>query len=119
MNRVCGTWQQLDERLAARGVTRAQVSPAVLSDDGERVCVDVDHPAYPKTPTVDTDEWPVAARLVARLRARGDRGVGDTIARSLDKLGAKAMKRLYRIIMGADCGCADRQARLNERFRYQ
>lgn len=68
MNRVCGTWQQLDERLRERGVTRAEVRPAVLSDDGERVCVDVDHPAYPKAPP-RTAAVPIASTLVARLRA--------------------------------------------------
>lgn len=48
MKQVCGNIDQLARRIATRGATLDSIAPAVLRRDGETVCVDVDHPAYPK-----------------------------------------------------------------------
>lgn len=72
------------------------------------------------TTTVPTNQaaWPLLARMVAMAKADGDTGLGDTIARNLGRFGADAMKRLYRRITGADCGCGDRQRTLNIKYPY-
>lgn len=62
--------------------------------------------------------WPWLVRRVAALRAPGDRGLGDTIARHLNSLGAGALKWFHRKLTGRDCGCADRQQRLNALYPY-
>jgi hypothetical protein len=61
--------------------------------------------------------WPRLARWIARRRQPGDRGVGDTLARILAPLGGDTFKRWTQRI-GAECGCAARQAELNRRFPY-
>lgn len=71
----------------------------------------------PKPPKPIT-EWPLSARIIATLRNETDKGLGDTIHRHLERFGADAMKRLYRRFTGRDCGCGDRQKRLNREFRY-
>lgn len=65
---------------------------------------------------VPADEWPLTARVIRRLRAPEDRGVGDTIHRHLGAPGRwfeSAMTTL-----GVQCGCADRRDWLNRRFPY-
>jgi len=63
-------------------------------------------------------EWPMTARIIAKLRSPEDGGIGDTIHRHLSRFGADAMTRLYTRIVGTACGCSDRQERLNQLFRY-
>jgi len=62
--------------------------------------------------------WPRPARWLYRLRTPSETGVGDTLARLFSRLGAGRVERLYRSIVGGQCGCADRQAYLNERYPY-
>lgn len=62
--------------------------------------------------------WPLLARHISRLRVAGEKGVGDTIARYSDTLGANVFKRVYRYLTGRNCGCRNRQRRLNEMFKY-
>jgi hypothetical protein len=61
-------------------------------------------------------EWPRLARWLARLATPADAGLGDVFQRWAAKLGGERYKRTYRALMGEECGCADRQRRLNERF---
>lgn len=63
-------------------------------------------------------EWPLWARAVALLRHPEDKGLGDTIARNLAKLGADAMVKLYVQATGGDCGCSRRHEILNQMFPY-
>lgn len=63
------------------------------------------------------DQWPLFARLLAKGRGPGDVGLGDTIARIIGDTGER-FKRVYKRLTGSDCGCANRQAKLNERFKY-
>jgi len=73
--------------------------------------------ARPSTPR-PISEWPMTARIIAKLRSPEDGGIGDTIHRHLSRFGADAMTRLYTRIVGTTCGCSDRQERLNQLFRY-
>jgi hypothetical protein len=67
---------------------------------------------------VPREQWPFAARVIAKLATAEDKGVGDTIARVIDPLGGKLFKRWYKRITGHDCGCEDAQARLNMAYPY-
>lgn len=62
--------------------------------------------------------WPLAVRAVARLRIPQDRGVGDTVARHASRFGGDFVKRLLKRLTGRDCGCANRQAWLNQHYAY-
>lgn len=68
-----------------------------------------------KTPA----EQPPAAwvALVRRLRKPEDRGVGDTVQRLASWLGGEQFKKLSQKL-GIPCGCTQRQAEWNERWRY-
>jgi hypothetical protein len=60
--------------------------------------------------------WPLFARTLAKLATPEDRGLGDVVQRQAAKLGGDTFKKLYRQLTGSDCGCRDRQAKLNQRF---
>jgi hypothetical protein len=62
--------------------------------------------------------WPLAARTVAKLRRDGETGVGDTLARLIGSVKGDRMARWYTRMTGRDCGCADGQAALNQRYPY-
>jgi hypothetical protein len=64
------------------------------------------------------EEWPLLARMVAKLRKPEDAGLGDTVANNLGRFGADAWKVMYKRLTGADCGCAARQQILNGMFPY-
>jgi hypothetical protein len=42
--------RQLEARCRQRGYTLEEVRPCIASEDGDRITVDVDHPAYPREP---------------------------------------------------------------------
>lgn len=48
MKTICGNIAQLMQRIGPRGATLESIAPAILSRDGDLVCVDVDDTAYPK-----------------------------------------------------------------------
>lgn len=61
-------------------------------------------------------DWPLLARVIARLAGPNDKGIGDTITRNLGAPGKwyeAAMKSL-----AGGCGCAQRRAWLNARYPY-
>lgn len=62
-------------------------------------------------------DWPKMARVMARLRAPSERGVGDTLARLFGKVGGDRFKTLAKRL-GIDCGCDNRQALLNAAYPY-
>lgn len=72
----------------------------------------------------DRSKWPLLARGMARRAQLGDRGVGDVLARMISNvlgiaIGPEAdvlFKQWYTRIRGRDCGCADRQAKLNAEY---
>jgi hypothetical protein len=63
-------------------------------------------------------EWPRRIRLIAKFKRDGERGVGDTLARRLGAVGGEVWKKWYEHLTGTDCGCGERQARLNARYPY-
>lgn len=67
---------------------------------------------------IPRSEWPRAVCILEWFRRKGDNGVGDTLARILGVAGGEAWKKAYKRIMGEDCGCADRQAKLNGKYPY-
>lgn len=79
----------------------------------------LENPASISEPVVAQAPWPVAVKLVGILRNDADTGVGDTIARQLDRFGADALKTMYKKLTGHDCGCANRQQVLNAMFPYK
>ncbi len=91
-----------DARGAARHAAEIAVGPIILS------------PPPPRPVAA----WPWLARVLARLRTPEDCGLGDTVARHLDRFGGDAWKRVYEKLMGRRCPCADRQAALNAAFPY-
>jgi len=76
-----------------------------------------DH-AGPDDVPVSRDEWPLWAKTIARLAASEDRGVGDTIARTIGPVGGDAFKEWYAALTGHPCGCDVRQERLNTLYAY-
>lgn len=74
-------------------------------------------PITPALP-VPASEWPAWASTVALLRQPEDAGVGDTIARVIGPIGGDAYKSWYQRIIGKPCGCTERQADWNARYRY-
>jgi hypothetical protein len=55
---------------------------------------------------------------MAKAARPEDAGIGDTLARLAGNVGGEAFKRWYRRITGADCGCGDRQNKLNAMYPY-
>jgi len=49
----------------------------------------------------------------------GSTGLGDTVAKVTRKTGIKKVVDKVFDKLGRDCGCSDRQKRLNEIFRYE
>jgi hypothetical protein len=63
-------------------------------------------------------EWPFVVRVLAARRQDGEAGVGDTAKRLLHRMGADGLAWLYEKATGRDCGCANRQERLNRLYPY-
>ena len=80
----------LEQRCRERGYTLEEVQACIVSQDGDTITVDETHPAYP--------------------RARP--GLGDMVAAGLSAVGIT--KERVSKLAGGDCGCAKRQAALNE-----
>lgn len=65
-----------------------------------------------KVPTArDRDRWPMWAVALEKLAHPGDTGLGDVVARTLGS-GGEAFKVWFKAF-GRDCGCTNRQRRLN------
>lgn len=82
--------RHLEARCRERGYTLEQVRPCIVSEEGDLLVVDETHPAYP----------------------RSKPGLGDIVAAGLATVGI-TKERVSKAI-GRDCGCAKRQAALNE-----
>ena len=91
---------------------------------------------------LDRTRWPRTARWTAALAVGGEQGVGDTVARLLDLVGGRSvahkwprlsnlagrgivrflgatMADAFKRIEGSDCGCGDRQEKLNSTYPYK
>jgi hypothetical protein len=82
----------------------------------------------PPPPPKSTAPWPLAVKLIAKMRKPDDVGVGDTLARVFNvipvyrDMGAGDAFKTLMATIGVGCGCGDslsgRQGKLNERFPY-
>ena len=82
--------RHLESRCRERGYTLDEVRPCIVSEDGDTITVDETHPAYP----------------------RAKPGLGDMVASGLSAIGIT--KERVSAAIGKPCGCAKRQAALNE-----
>ena len=82
--------RHLEARCRQRGYTLDEVRPCIVSEDGDTITVDETHPAYP----------------------RAKPGLGDMVASGLSAIGIT--KERVSAAIGKPCGCAKRQAALNE-----
>lgn len=73
--------------------------------------------SLPKYVPLPRAEWPIYARVVAQFRSDEDKGIGDTLARRLGGVG-ETFKKAFKTITGKDCGCGDRQRKLNHMYPY-
>jgi hypothetical protein len=87
---ITGRRESFEARCVERAYTLDEVRPCIVSEDGDMITVDETHPAYP--------------------RARP--GLGDMVASGLSAIGIT--KERVSKLAGGDCGCAKRQAALNE-----
>jgi hypothetical protein len=71
-----------------------------------------------KTSGKTAKDWPLFARAMRFFREPEDIGVGDTIARIIGPNRSHAFKEFYRKTFGKDCGCGNRQQRLNRLYPY-
>ena len=81
----------LESRCRERGYTLDEVRACIVSEDGDRLTVDETHAAYPR---------------------HTKPGLGDMVASALSAVGI-TKERVSKAI-GKPCGCAKRQAALNE-----
>lgn len=78
----------------------------------------------PPLQPVPRDQWPFRVRMVARFKVPADKGVGDTLARLINKLpvykgmGAGDAWKKFTTWLGIECGCCARQRRANEQYPY-
>jgi hypothetical protein len=61
----------LEARCRERGYTLDEVRPCIVSQDGETITVDPDHPAYPKTPKPAPTGCLAGTELKALLKTIG------------------------------------------------
>jgi hypothetical protein len=57
--------RHLEARCRERGYTLDEVRPCIVSEDGDRITVDVDHPAYPSHPKPGVSLLQKAANFAA------------------------------------------------------
>lgn len=67
---------------------------------------------------IPRSQWPLPFLAVAMAARKGDRGIGDTIARVIGPIGGNAFKRWHRRVTGEDCGCGARADFLNAKYPY-
>jgi hypothetical protein len=92
----------------------ADYCPAGRFGNGEPV-----EPVPAQSIAVPRNQWPFVVRVLASRKAEGERGVGDTAKRLLHKMGADGLAWLYEKATGRDCGCGDRQEKLNRLYPYE
>lgn len=74
----------------------------------------------PRKPTepLSFDSWPLWAKDLAKDRQPADKGVGDTLVHIIGDSRSEAFRKRFEDLVGSSCGCADRQAWLNQKFPY-
>ena len=64
------------------------------------------------------EQWPGWAKLIALASNSQDKGVGDTVARTIGPIGGEQFKAWYLKITGHSCGCSERQYLLNQLYPF-
>ncbi len=67
---------------------------------------------------VPRDQWPFAARIIAKLATKEDAGIGSTIHRLAGRAG-ELYEWAFQAIAKKPCGCRDRAKWLDERYPYK
>lgn len=64
----------------------------------------------------DLASWPRAAQKLAELAKPGDRGLGDVAERLIASMGGNWYKMAFKAIMGHECSCGEKQAKMNAKY---
>jgi hypothetical protein len=64
------------------------------------------------------NQWPLWAKTLSLVKSDSDKGVGDTIARTIGDSNSAAFKAWYMVTFKRSCGCAARQEKWNKEFQY-
>lgn len=62
------------------------------------------------------DKWPLWAKAMRHVRAPGDKGIGDIIARLIGDENSEAFNGWYLRTFGKPCGCKGRKDRWNRMY---
>ena len=62
------------------------------------------------------EQWPLAAKLLAKAARPGDVGLGDVVQRLAAGIGGETYKVWYTRLTGRPCPCGQRQDALNQLF---
>lgn len=85
---ITGSRSNFEARLAQRGYNLDEVRPCIVSEDGDTITVDVDHPAYPrhlKPGFQPPRELPPLAQRVANFAASAAKHVAAGMPRATDE----------------------------------
>jgi hypothetical protein len=105
--------RELEGRCRQRGYTLDEVRACIVSEDGDTVTIDVDHPAYPRTPKPGFQprrELPPLTQRVANFAA----SVADHIAAGMPRATDEQIAERFAICQGCEflsggacsqCGC--------------
>ena len=77
--------------------------------------ITVNNPPVTKKPF---SQWPGWAKGIALLKTDADRGVGDTVYRTIGPDTSAAFKTWFLLIFKRSCGCSARKERWNNEFSY-
>ena len=70
-------------------------------------------------PSLPWSEWPTWARTLAGEKVLGDRGVGDTVERTVGLMGSPAFLSWYHATIGGNAPCPDCPAVWNRLYPYE
>lgn len=63
-------------------------------------------------------QWPAWAQAISLVKSSEDRGVGDTVYRTIGPAGSKAFQTWFMLLFKRSCGCANRHVKWNAEFPY-
>ncbi len=75
-------------------------------------------PPPPPPPPEPYEQWPTWVKAVARMRADGEAGVGDTAHRLLETMGVGWFWQTFVVKLTGNCKCEARRKNLNARHPY-
>jgi len=74
--------------------------------------------ATPVIHPLNRDRWPLWALAIALLKQDGEIGVGDTLERIIGPANSAAFKAWHMATFKKSCGCSERKAVWNQRYKY-